>query len=943
MGKERRRKHMKKALCIVLSVLMLVSLIPMAVFATGETVTYGNSGLHTLTVLDNEKLADASAAYVCRIGDGASTETTTYYTSLKAAYDALPAGNDASANPSAITVTMIKDITGGFRDTDTANAKAMILDGNGFTWINNVSQYAFIWVNADFIAKNLTYGGSSTDNVMTRGFQFRAHDGSIQMDISLENCTFTSENIGIDLRGSDNVNTYKHTLNIDNCDVSVLSTATGQNSYALYGNHGTTADWNITINNSKLVSKNNNTTSGNPNCVIGLHNACDFNIDIKGNTVIEAATNSNTYGNYGIGIFQATSLNMTLEDTVTIELNVPDNLDVVSTFASINTGNVTDKGATYKANANAAKCGVVVPNFGPAYSTAAKVLAGYAVEKNATVYTGLGETYKGNAAVTFYPVYADALTDDSEAIKEGNVAKTDVNGDGVPEYHKTITAAVATLPAGAQLDGMTDAEKAKHTVTLLCDIGDAGWGPGGGNNYFSNSSALIFDGNGNDVVLGKYNETTPHYYTAFEPTGSDLVVQNVPRFECGRLARVRCNVDDVDVTVKNSNIIAFACQGLYLTSTGTAVKDVTGYVTIDGSSITTANTLTGNNASPIFAHYDNQCGDINWVININDSTITQSGTNISSYDAAIVSHTGEDLEINLTGNTVINIAGGTTAEPTTANHYGIYVADSHADNNVSINIEPTVQFNAELPETTVTGNVVFIKAPVKAVIDNAGKFKAGASALKLGVVLPSDANVGDDALFIGWSDGKKDIIDEGVYTVADATEAVSFVPVSASFSDFFMKTGAALKTDGTIAIRFTAVFGGKLKEKFGDKVTFGTLIAVADDSLTEDNFKRGEMSSAIAYTELRELGYGTDADGNVLVYSCLVDLPENEAGVLTEFTARSYCTITYESGVTKTIYADWSAEDNVRSAYEIAVAASAAEGSNASYDKIIAAGGADNA
>lgn len=492
----------------------------------------------------------------------------------------------------------------------------------------------------------------------------------MSIGVAFVNCTIISRDINVDIRGTDNSD-VKHTLSFDNCYVEASPYCTGQNSYAIYGNHGKTADWNITINNSKLVNKNNNKTAGNPNCVIGLHNAGDINLDIKGNTVIEAATNSNTYGNYGIGVFQAANVSLKLASTVTIELNVPDNLDVVSNFISLNKG-----------------------------------------------------------------------------------------------------------------------------------------------------------------------------------------------------------------------------------------------------------TMDGNNASPIYTHYDNQCGDINWVINVNNSTLAQEGTNISSYDSVITAHTGENLEINITGNSVLNVAGGTTSNAASKNHYAIYVANSHSDNNVSINIDPTVEITANVPNTTTAGNVIFIQAPANAVINNDAEMSANARAMALGVILPTQsADAGDK--FLGWTDGAT-LIKAGAAYTSDAD--TTFAPVYYLATDYGMIAGASLRTKANEnGIRFTSYvtdsFLAKL-EQYGASVSFGTLIAsnalLGENELVIALATGTEDSVAVNIANSR---FHTDFTNSGKVYDnamhAAVIMPEGVVAYELELAARGYMTVIYANG-TGVIYTDFNADDNVRSMLEVA-------------------------
>ena len=223
---------MKKLISIALAVLMLISVMPLAIFAEGNTsaasadTTYGNTGAHN-SVLETDA-AKVAEGFVCRIG-------TTYYTSLKAAYDALPSGNDTSIeNKASITVTLIADL----KETDLAGSKAMIVEGNGYSF-NTYTTRAFTWTNADLTVKNLTIAGTAKD---ARSVQFHPNS-SVSVDVVFENCTIVGNSVttnvddtfaAIVINGTSNLGTsYAEGSNLTfkNCTIETNTNAATNNMY----------------------------------------------------------------------------------------------------------------------------------------------------------------------------------------------------------------------------------------------------------------------------------------------------------------------------------------------------------------------------------------------------------------------------------------------------------------------------------------------------------------------------------------------------------------------------------------------------------------------------------------------------------------------------------------------------------------------------------------
>ena len=478
---------------------------------------------------------------------------------------------------------------------------------------------------------------------------------------------------------------------------------------------------------------------------------------------------------------------------------------------------------------------------------------------------------------------------------------------------------------------MSDADKAKHTITLIANVDASKWG-----GMINVSKALILDGN------GKTAKSPDDAYTALDVYSADVVFKNVSKFDGKRLMRVWADVDDVDISVIDSNIEITGCQGFYLRSAavaeadktaGTYTKDYNATLNLDGSTLTTSDsTWDKNNASPVFIHYHGQCYDVNWTVNVNDTTLTHSSQN-SSTDAVIAAHMSADLTINLTGNTNINIQGTATDRA----HYGIYVSDNYKGYDVNVNIAKTVKLNANIP-TDHTQNTQFIKLPEGATLVNDGcQLIANANAAKNGVILPKQ-KVAEGEVFIGWTDGEKLIKADAPYVVDNGIGIPALTPVSCKFE---MIAGASARIDGEMGIRFGTVVNEELAALNGTAARFGTILAIYDEYLREDTFNHIDLYSDISYREAVNLAF-TEADenGDVTYYACLVNLPDSKTGVTTKFTARSYVEITFSDGSSEIIYADYSAEDNARSIYDIATAAVANGQSCEAYENIISIGGA---
>ncbi len=259
---------------------------------------------------------------------------------------------------------------------------------------------------------------------------------------------------------------------------------------------------------------------------------------------------------------------------------------------------------------------------------------------------------------------------------------------------------------------------------------------------------------------------------------------------------------------------------------------------------------------------------------------------------------------------VISIGSGSKVLTTAPAIDKAYVASTIAlstNGDVMINLEK----GAILAIDRIAGNsrsthincVNYTPKSIK-VQDRGALWSVSASALRGGNIYFTDiASSGSQV--VGWDDGTKLIKAQTPYKVIDATEDVSYSPITISSNDFYMLDGAALRTvDGVKALRFSTVVLNALVEKLGVRASYGTLIApgkINPQKSSEDKLK-------IPASRVEKYRTGSS------MYHAGVNIPTHNTEKNSyeySVSALAYVTVSYYDGSTRTFYTDFD-DNNVR-------------------------------
>ena len=462
---------MKKLLCFALTLAMLLTLVPLTVFAT--TTPQGNPGstATTLTDLDREKLADTSATYVCRVGDGTDASTTTYYTSFGAAIGYMGSTYGNNVTSINMTVTLIRDITTTdqwMTATSTRNqikagsataGTQLIIEGNGCTIapVGNTTSSnknlakLFEWVGGYLAFRNATItvpqilsswpAPNSTQQyeftnctVTTTGvavyIPVGTNDaaGDFTVDIDITNSVINSSNSVIDVRHSrvDTIANNAHEIDIVN------STLTANNAGLEVPVINLRDDdpWTITVDASTLKSEG--AKAGNAGKYEGvIHAKTHMTVNVKNGSVLEnASTNAwisvfallNTAGEKETAVPATVAL--TIDATSKLALTGSNLLKTADFFALLNGAShltLNDAGATYAVSKAVAAYGVNLPAATPTVAVGSTFL-GWA---GAGTVAAAGEKYtNANAPEAGVELKPFTVAADDFVMKDGAGIRT---------------------------------------------------------------------------------------------------------------------------------------------------------------------------------------------------------------------------------------------------------------------------------------------------------------------------------------------------------------------------------------------------------------------------------------------------------------------------------------------------------------------------------------
>lgn len=216
--------------------------------------------------------------------------------------------------------------------------------------------------------------------------------------------------------------------------------------------------------------------------------------------------------------------------------------------------------------------------------------------------------------------------------------------------------------------------------------------------------------------------------------------------------------------------------------------------------------------------------------------------------------------------------------------------------------------------TTVTATAKFEKLP-DAIFDNYGNAVIDTSAGFNGA-LPALTRTG--RVFLGYS------IDGKLYPAGTVYDKASGLDIVAVFANFSMINGAAVRFGEPTGMRFQTYLDNSVYENYlSEIVTFGTLIAKADDISVDGVINYSLLTTAATITKLDVASTNQHTVGKYLYFNgVLATIKAHHYDW--KFAARGYMTVTYADGTVATFYAN--VTDNARSVSEIAAKALADAG-----------------
>ena len=199
------------------------------------------------------------------------------------------------------------------------------------------------------------------------------------------------------------------------------------------------------------------------------------------------------------------------------------------------------------------------------------------------------------------------------------------------------------------------------------------------------------------------------------------------------------------------------------------------------------------------------------------------------------------------------------------------------------------------------------------ILDNNGKVVVEFTNTEETVALPALTRTG--RVFLGYS------IDGKLYPAGTVYNKASGLDIVAVFAKFSMINGAAVRFGEPTGMRFQTYLDNSVYENYlSEIVTFGTLIAKADDISVEGVIDYSLLTTDAAITKLDVASTNQHNVGKYLYFNgVLATIKAHHYDW--KFAARGYMTVTYADGTVATFYAN--VTDNARSVSEIAAKAMA--------------------
>ena len=208
--------------------------------------------------------------------------------------------------------------------------------------------------------------------------------------------------------------------------------------------------------------------------------------------------------------------------------------------------------------------------------------------------------------------------------------------------------------------------------------------------------------------------------------------------------------------------------------------------------------------------------------------------------------------------------------------------------------------------TTQTVIALFEKAP-EAIFDTDGRVVVDLTNADESFVLPELTRSG--RIFLGYA------IDGELYPAGTVIERSKVTDIQAVFAEFGMMNGASIRLNEPTGMRFQTYLNTDAYEYMKESVTFGTLIAKADDITVDGVIDYSLLTTDATITKLNVPSSSQHTVGGYLYFNGVISSIKAHHYDW-KFAARAHMTVTYADGTKATFYA--TVTDNARSVREIA-------------------------
>ena len=854
---------MKKIFSLILATLLLLSVIPFSVSAT-ETTTEKKDG------------------YVRINGtEYAITNNTANYKSntLSDELAKLDLGTT-------VTIELLGDIEVGPMVIPDKNLNITV-NGNNYEWKmaggDNylVDQVAF--------AQSITFNEINFIGTM-RGFRWADSDRkadnltATSITTKFSGCTIkTSKNEVFKMRAVTNSTDNYPAFNLELYSTTITDTKGSQ--FLIFDDAANGNDVNIKIDSSILEKPD---AGANNTYVLFYVGGPNMKVDITGNTTLTQTYTSTTSTIqtmfYTGGNTQKLEVNV--DATATLTLNGIAKTGAECTFIKVGAPAktsvlVTDKGATFVANAAAVNNGVTLPTV-----TGKQ----WKVKDTDTWVTSPYVNADATGAVSFVTATNNkdmvkvTVGETSETI---NVANLQGKLDGA-EVGATVTVELLDNVTCAQIN-LPD----KYLTVVI-----------NGNGYTWTQSAS----NGFIMAFLARTKSVTVNDTVFVSAGNGIHFENNAKVSNFTGDATTVEFNDCTVTTNGTTVQMNA-------ATNASDANMAYNLKFNGSTVT-------GNGSRFVQIYDGIANPVTVTVNNSKLEMTKAGQ--PNYESGVIVYAGgKVLTLNVTGTSEL-IQTYTDADN---NETMMYTGGSCT--SFIMNVDSTASMT--LNGNSDTAKYTFIRqgvAGTAVTVNDAGaKWIVNATVAKKGITLPT-VTVAEGSTLLGFTAGAK--LYGKTATIADATANVSFTAVTFDNDDFNMTGTASIRLEDPSGIRFKLGVSKALADSLGANAQYRVILAPAGYVSAENPLTN--ETAGCDYAEYNaETGWSATDDTTNYFRAALVFKQMGALTANTEISARGALCVTYADGTSEWFY---TAKTDTASLVTVAELAKA-DPANAEYAELL--------